>query len=461
MSEQEQTIERQIAKLTPESTKNDRNRVLTLIAGESDPAEREKLLKEASFQTRIRLADLRKAVKLAPRVERTKPKPVEMSDAEREECLALLKDPELLRRVLDDSAAMGIVGEEDNRALLELAYCSRLDADPVNINVKGESSAGKNHLIGTMARMHPPEEVMQITYASAKSLLYLNEPLAHKILMVTEAPGAEEAQYSIRTLESEKKLKVLVAERGPDNRIQTREHTVEGPVAFVQTTTKPHVHAENETRTFDVFIDESDDQTRAILREQARRAERPEESAGRDKIERRWQNAHRLLKSYPIVVPFADAVVEVLAKRRSLLLRVRRDFPRVLALIRASALLHQYQREHAKRNDIEYIVANEDDYTIVREVAGPALAQVWMEATPRCRELVEAASCFGDSNPFCTHDLVKVLHWSAPTVRKYAEEAVHLGCLAPTVTPCRWRYAASIAEVQNPLPVPEVIFAIA
>jgi len=38
-------------------------------------------------------------------------------------------------------------------------------------------SAGKNHLVGTIAKMHPPEVVKEITYASAKSLLYLKEPL--------------------------------------------------------------------------------------------------------------------------------------------------------------------------------------------------------------------------------------------------------------------------------------------
>jgi hypothetical protein len=456
--EPESDLETLIGRLTATSTKQDRNCVLASIASELDPAERGRLLRRVSERTQIPMSDLRAAMKFASRVKRPESKPPEMNENERRDALTLLHDPELFRRFMDDSAALGIVGEEENRALLELAYVSRLDDDPVNANVKGESAAGKNHLVCSVARMQPPEAVKEITYASAKSLLYLAESLVHKILVIMEAPGAEEAQYSIRTMESEKKLKVLVAERGPDGRIETREHTVEGPVAVVQTTTKPHLHPENETRTFDIYINESEDQTKSILRQQARRAEQPEIVTRTSEIVHRWQNAHRMLRCHPVVVPFAGVLAEALAQRPSLLLRVRRDFVRILALIRASALLHQYQRDREVRDGAEYVVSTEEDYVIVRAVAGPALAQVWMEATPKCRELVEAASRLA-GEAISTKKLMNALRWSAPTVRKYAKEAAHLGCLAPADVPGCWRFLGTVQEIRNPLPVPEEIFA--
>jgi len=468
----EPAVEMLIAELTPESSKKDRDRVLERIAIETDAVERLKLLGQLARRIRIPRKILEAALALRasppahPKSEQSK-----MSDEECEKAMSLLRDRELFRRFIEDSADMGIVGEEDNRALLELCYTSRLERDPVNINAKGESAAGKNHLVGTIAKMHPPEVVKEITYASAKSLFYLKDPLAHKILLIMEAPGAEAAEYSLRTMESEGKIIVLVAERGPDGKIETREHTVEGPIAVVETTTKPHLHPENETRTFDVFVNESPGQTKAILQEQARRAERPEDAAKTVEIARRWQNAHRLLKAYPVVIPYAGVVAEALARRHSRQpLRVRRDFPRVLALVRACALLHQYQRDRESREGVEYVVANEVDYTIVREVAGPALAQAWMEATPRCRRLVEAASRLAGgageeeeegaevSGGISTRALMTELGWSAPTVRKYAKEAVQLGCLAPTDRPGRWRYAGSAMEVNNPLPACEEVF---
>jgi uncharacterized protein DUF3854 len=464
-------VETLIAELTPESGKKDRDRVLERIATETDTAERVRLL--GLLARRIRIP--RKVLEAAPALRASPPaqpklEQPKMSDEECEKAMSLLRDPELFDRFIKDSADMGIVGEEDNRALLELCYTSRLGHDPVNINAKGESAAGKNHLVCTIAKMHPPEVVKEITYASAKSLLYLKEPLAHKILLIMEAPGAEEAQYSIRTMESEGRIVVLVAERGPDGHIETREHTVEGPIAVVETTTKPHLHPENETRTFDIFVNESSEQTKSILEEQARRAEHPEVTARTAEIARRWQNAHRLLKVYPAVIPYAGTVAKALARRHSLQqLRVRRDFPRVLALIRACALLHQYQRRRESREGVEYVVANEDDYAIVREVAGPALAQAWMEATPRCRRLVEAASRLAGgvgeeeegaegNDGISTRKLTKELGWSAPTVRKYAKEAVLLGCLAPTDCPGRWQYVGSVTKVNNPLPTYEDAF---
>jgi hypothetical protein len=151
-------------------------------------------------------------------------------------------------------------------------------------------------------------------------------------------------------------------------------------------------------------------------------------------------------------------MAEIFAQKPSLLLRVRRDFPRLLALIRACALLHQFQREREMRDGVEHIIANEDDYAIVREIPGPALAPVWMEATPRCRKLVEIAEAFGqgdDAETIHLYDLVKALRWSAPTVRKYAKEAVHLGCLAPQDKPGQWKFIAMVGEVTNPLPASE------
>ena len=72
------------------------------------------------------------------------PQKVEASDADAAEALKLVGDPALLATFLLDITAAGCVGGAENKCILFLAGVSRLLKNPINITVKGESSAGKN-----------------------------------------------------------------------------------------------------------------------------------------------------------------------------------------------------------------------------------------------------------------------------------------------------------------------------
>lgn len=60
----------------------------------------------------------------------------EMSDAEREEGLALLDDPDLADRVVTDLGALGVVGEETNLLVAYLATISRMAERPFGVVVQ-------------------------------------------------------------------------------------------------------------------------------------------------------------------------------------------------------------------------------------------------------------------------------------------------------------------------------------
>jgi len=67
---------------------------------------------------------------------------------------------------------------------------------------------------------------------------------------------------------------------------------------------------------------------------------------------------------------------------------VRRDFPRFLAFIEVSAILHQCQREKKKIDGADYLVANEDDYAIAYNLASTILQQTIKQISPKAEELV-------------------------------------------------------------------------
>jgi DNA primase len=66
-----------------------------------------------------------------------------MTEAERNEALALLRDPKLLDRILADFDACGVVGEDTNKLVGYLAALSRKFDKPLGVIIQSTSAAGK------------------------------------------------------------------------------------------------------------------------------------------------------------------------------------------------------------------------------------------------------------------------------------------------------------------------------
>ena len=67
-----------------------------------------------------------------------------MSEQERDEALALLRDPKLLDRILADFDACGVVGEDTNKLVGYLAAVSRKFDKPLGVIIQSTSAAGKS-----------------------------------------------------------------------------------------------------------------------------------------------------------------------------------------------------------------------------------------------------------------------------------------------------------------------------
>ncbi|MEJ2008033.1 MAG: hypothetical protein P8Z30_07755 [Acidobacteriota bacterium] len=226
-----------------------------------------------------------------------------------------------------------------------------------------------------------------LTGMTPKALQYANVTLRHKLIAIAEAPGTQDADYSIRTFQSEKVIIIWTVEKDDACRLSTHEHKIEGPAGFFLTTTKAHLHPENETRHLDLFVDESEEQTERIFETQNRPYIKPMEQEERDRVLNRWRNAARLLSPHRVLISFADQISFPTKP-----LRVRRDRPRSLGLIEASALLRQHAREKVEVEGQHYLVASLDDYAIARKLALGLLKSALSGTTPRRRALVAWAN---------------------------------------------------------------------
>jgi hypothetical protein len=296
---------------------------------------------------------------------------------------------------------------------------------PASVTIKGESSAGKSYLVNTVTPFFPPEDILEFTHITPKALFHRKDSLKNKILIVHERPGAEAADYSIRILQSEKKLTFTMPIKNiTTGEFESKDYEVEGPIAYIETTTKTHLHAENETRCFDVYVDESEEQTKKIHAVLDRKHEI--EALDREKILRPWINAQRLLEPYPVYIPYMKYI-----KFPTKPVRVRRDKPKFVSLIEVSAFLRQHIREKMIMNDREYIVASIDDYRAAYRLIVKILESVLEGLSPKVKELLEAVKQIPITD-FRKKDILEILSWNVKTVDRYLYEAIEWGYIEIT-----------------------------
>src|SRR5208337_3710538 len=250
-----------------------------------------------------------------------------------------------------------------------LVAISRKLSDPLSAIVLSQSGAGKSGITEVIEKLTPPEDVVLLTRLTPQSLYYV-EPgfLDQKLVIVEERQGSMEADYSIRVLQSRKKLIAAAPIKDPQTgNMKTRIFTVEARAAFIEATTASSVNHENATRCFELTMDESAAQTQRIHeRQRLMRTERGlvlRQQA--DVLARRHWNAQRLLEPLSVVIPYADKLTFPVAW-----MRTRRDHARFLNLIEVSAFLHQYQRERRAGA----VLATLADYATAYALAGMVLA---------------------------------------------------------------------------------------
>ena len=334
--------------------------------------------------------------KLLNRVEAWRPRGKETranapSRTEKAEALRFLKSRDMFAEILSDLETLGVTGEETNKLVGYLAAVSRKLDEPLSVLIQSRSAAGKSTLQDAILSLVPAEDYVKYTRITDQALFYKDEDsLVNKILAIEEEVGMGGAAYSIRNIQSAKKITVAATGKDPGSgKMKTEEYTVNGPVAVMITTTAAELEGETTSRFLFLTIDESPRMTEAIHRMQ-RQAETLEGLIRKKKAEhiiRKHHNAQRLLRPLAVVNPFTQYLSY---PHQSL--RTRRDHKKYLGLMRTVAYLHQYQREiktvAVEGKPVEYIEVTLEDIDAANALANAVLGQSLEELSPPSRTLL-------------------------------------------------------------------------
>jgi len=360
------------------------------------------------------------------------PPSTELTSAEREEALNVLKSPDLIERITSAFDECGLVGESVNRLAAYLACTSRKLSRPLAVIIQSTSAAGKSTLMDAVLSMFPNEEQVKYSAMTGQSLYYLGETnLKHRILAIVEEEGAEKASYALKLLQSEGEL--TIASTGKDaktGRMETQEYHVEGPVMIFLTTTAIDIDEELQNRCLTLSVDESREQTERIhtLQRQARTLEGLRLKKKKKRLLTLMQNVQRLLEPIEVVNPWADQLTFTTERTRT-----RRDHEKYLTLIESITLLHQRQRP--RETDDEggsFIRVTLEDLELANQLAPELLARSLDELPPQTRRVLETVKQIVrermDSEkieqPLATFSRREVrdrLGWSVTQIREHLE----------------------------------------
>jgi hypothetical protein len=371
-------------------------------------------------------------IREAPPVQSLRQKgPRDRQLAAHQAALPVLAHPDALELVEAELRAQGYGGDPRGPLLGYLAATSRVLAWRrgsilSHLLFVGPSSGGKNAAIQAALRLVPDEAVHVIDAASPRVLIYDDAPLEHRIVVFSEAdslPAGEDnpAASAIRNLLQDGRLHYRVTIRdSTTGSYKVHEVDKPGPTVLITTSTRRLGH-QLMTRLFTVEIPDEPAQLRAALAAQA--ALELDDPPPPNEALIAFQRYLGFLAPIDVVVPFAHSIRVALGDHLPGP-RVLRDFPRLLSLIKAAAVLRIAHRSLDARGRL---VADVDDFRAVHRLVADSY-ETSSGASRRIRDTVAAVAelsiAKGPAGTVTVTEVAKRLDVSNPSASRRVHAAV-------------------------------------
>lgn len=296
----------------------------------------------------------------------------EMPLSAKQEASEMLESPDLMDIIVRDVQALGVAGEERLIRCVYLIGVSRLLDKPLSCIIQGPTCTGKSYVGDMVAKLFPPETIIYATQMTPQALFHMKPgSLRNKFILAGERSRKEnddtaEATRALREMIGSHKLCKLMPAK-MNGSIETIEIEQQGPIAYLESTTLTHIFDEDRNRCLQLSTDESSEQTARIVNAYAKRHGGNGSLTDTDAILLRHHALQRMLKPFPVSVPYAENLGDAFGSAR---VELRRAFPLLLSAIMTVTLLHQKQREQDSNCRL---IASPEDYAIACNLFGDAV----------------------------------------------------------------------------------------
>jgi len=349
----------------------------------------------------------------------------ELTSKEEKEAIQLLKKPNVLQITNDLIGNSGVIGEETNRLLMYIIFTSRKSSNPLHCISLGSSGTGKTHLQSKVAELIPEHDIVDMTVLSENAFYYFNRTeLKHKLILIEDMDGAENALYPLRELQSKRSITKRVSHKDRNGNTKTIKLTVEGPVCVAGCTTQESLYEDNSNRSFLLYIDESHEQDEKIMQYQRKLSAGNVNIDTEIKAKRQLQNVQHLLKKIRIVNPFAEHL-----HLPQSVFKPRRTNSHYLQFIEAVTFYKQYQRErkYDETTGEEFIETAIEDIREANALLQEVLLRKSDMITGACRNYLESLKTYLKTNKqttFTNAEIRRNLRIKGTTLRRYHTQLI-------------------------------------
>jgi hypothetical protein len=343
-----------------------------------------------------------------------------LTEAEQQEAKLYLSAPNLIERTREDIGRAGVIGEENNRLLMYLIFTSRKRENPLHIISLGSSGIGKTHLQEKVSALIPEEDKIESTSLTAAAIYYFGRnDLRHKLVLIEDLDGAEQALFPIRELQSKRKIIRTVPVKNTKGETKSIQLVVEGPVTIAGCTTKESLYEDNANRSFLIYIDESKEQDEKVMEYQRKLSAGKIDATEQANIIKQFQNMQRVLQPIQIRNPFAEFL-----KIPDEVFKPRRTNAHYLAFIELITFYHQHQREkqYDKETGEEFIETTLEDIAEANKLMKEILLRKSDELNGACRSYFESIKAWMEQEKrttFTSREIRQALRLNGNNQKRY------------------------------------------
>lgn len=278
------------------------------------------------------------------------------------EVLKLLKDRRIWDKFTIDEFNKRIVREFEAREIIFLCAMGSLVDNAANSSfnllIHSESSSGKDYTTKNVLKIIPQKNLFYRTRISPTVLNYWKPYLKSGregwdgcVLYLPDISESVLNSDAMKLLCSDGSH-ITITERG-----EAKDIEIKGKPVIFSTTAMSSPNEEILNRFSIIHLDESESQTRAIMK---MLADRMVEGLSTE-YSKNSRKALEYLKRFPVKIPFAREIVKVFPSKK---IGERRNFERFFDFIKAITCVHQFQRNF----EGEFLIAQLEDYDIARDV---------------------------------------------------------------------------------------------
>ncbi|MEM2189025.1 MAG: hypothetical protein QXG35_06805 [Nitrososphaerota archaeon] len=296
-----------------------------------------------------------------------------------------------------------IVGEDSNVILALLGLFSLKIISPderiMGIVIESSNSSGKSHFSKELLRplMDQVLEFTRLTGPYLERLGMENGGLEKRIIYVQEASNAP---YQLHVSLSEGKLRLGYVERQNGEFRPVTVETTGHPFAWIISANWSG-NADIIHRVLWITLDESSEQTTRIVKHLARLNSDLKTKESFEAFSRGCMKLFRRLwdqipENVEVVIPFAGLIAEYFTTNGLCEnVKLRRDFSKLLTLVKSSAIMNYWKRPKIEREDKTILLATFDDFLEVLRIMESSLKPTLMNLTEKEVRVIEALKELG------------------------------------------------------------------